>query len=436
MAGPAESAMVAAIEATASFAVVRRCADLAELLATAAAGLGEVALVSADLRALDRAALAELAAQGMHVAGAVDRDDESGERRLRQLGLAVIVTAELAPHELDDALDALCAADRAPGAHSELGPHSELGRDSGFGSPGLPDDPAAESADLPAPGVRGRVIAVWGPTGAPGRSTVALNLAAELAGRSATLLVDADTYGASLAQALGLLDEAPGLAAAARAAEQGTLDLVALARLAPAVSEGLRVLTGIPRAERWTELRAASMTHVLDLARDLAPFVVVDCGFAIEDDEELSYDTLAPRRNAATLTTLEAADDLVVVGSADPVGLQRLVRAVQDLRTLTVPPPRVVVNRVRSTSVGSHPQRRISEALGRFAGLEDLTFLPWDQTTIDGALFAGLPLSEFAPQSELRRALADLAAGYAGVEPSATRHARRARRTRPRALRS
>jgi MinD-like ATPase involved in chromosome partitioning or flagellar assembly len=280
------------------------------------------------------------------------------------------------------------------------------------------------------------VIAVWGPTGAPGRSTVALNLAAELAGRSATLLVDADTYGASLAQALGLLDEAPGLAAAARAAEQGTLDLVALARLAPAVSEGLRVLTGIPRAERWTELRAASMTHVLDLARDLAPFVVVDCGFAIEDDEELSYDTLAPRRNAATLTTLEAADDLVVVGSADPVGLQRLVRAVQDLRTLTVPPPRVVVNRVRSTSVGSHPQRRISEALGRFAGLEDLTFLPWDQTTVDGALFAGLPLSEFAPQSELRRALADLAAGYAGSEPSATRHARRARRPRPRALRS
>ncbi len=210
------------------------------------------------------------------------------------------------------------------------------------------------------------MIAVWGPTGAPGRSTVALNLAAELAGRSATLLVDADTYGASLAQALGLLDEAPGLAAAARAAEQGTLDLVALARLAPAVSDGLRVLTGIPRAERWTELRAASMTHVLDLARDLAAFVVVDCGFAIEDDEELSYDTLAPRRNAATLTTLEAADDLVVVGSADPVGLQRLVRAVQDLRTLTVPaaqsgrqPGPVDVGRVASATTDQRGAREV-----------------------------------------------------------------------------
>lgn len=423
--------MVAAIEATASFAVVRRCADLAELLATAAAGLGEVALVSADLRALDRAALAELAAHGMHVAGVVEHGDESGDRRLRQLGLTAIVTTELAAHELDDALDALCADDADPAPGARWGPDERRGLDApGFGRPDGSDDLPAGSDDLPAAGVRGRVVAVWGPTGAPGRSTVALNLAAELAGHAPTLLVDGDTYGASLAQALGLLDEAPGLAAAARAAEQGALDLVALARLAPAASEGLRVLTGIPRAERWPELRAASMRHVLDLARDLAAFVVVDCGFAIEDDEELSYDTLAPRRNAVTLTTLEVADDLMVVGTADPVGLQRLVRAVQDLRALTVPPPTVVVNRVRATSVGSHPHRRISEALGRFAGLEDLTFLPWDQATVDGALFAGLPLAQFAPQSELRRALALLATRSAGVEPSSTRHTRRTRRAR------
>lgn len=407
IAGAAESAVVAAIEATASYAVVRRCADLPELLATAAAGIGEVALVSADLRALDRAALAELAAHGMHVAG-VSTGGEGAERRLRQLGLAVVVTADLAPHELDDALDALQAVTGDP-----MAPHLTH------------PDGVTPLTDLPAPTFRGRVIAVWGPTGAPGRSTVALNLAAELAGRAACLLVDADTYGASLAQALGLLDEAPGIAAAARAAEQGSLDLVALARLAPQVSEGLRVLTGIPRAERWTELRAASMTHVLDLARDLARFVVVDCGFSIEDDEELSYDTLAPRRNAATLSTLETADDLVVVGSADPVGLQRLVRAVQDLRSLATPPPTVVVNRVRSTSVGSHPQRRIGEALERFAGLEDLTFLPWDQDTLDGAMFAGMPLAEFAPQSELRRALATLAARCAGVDPPPPLRSRR-----------
>jgi Flp pilus assembly CpaE family ATPase len=284
-----------------------------------------------------------------------------------------------------------------------------------------PSDPVAGLAE---PRPRGRVIAVWGPTGAPGRSTLAHNLAAELALTTPTLLVDCDTHGSSLAQALGLLDEAPGMAAAARAADQGTLDLLALARLAPEVTPGLRVLTGIPRAERWTELRAPAVGHVLDLARDLAGCVVVDCGFSIEDDEELSYDTLAPRRNAATLAALAAADELLVVGSGDPVGLQRLVRAVQDLREVAAPTPRIVVNRVRASSVGPHPERRIGEALERFAGMDDLTYLPWDQAGLDGAMLAGRSLVEFAPQSALRRAIADLAASFLDSRPDRRRPGR------------
>lgn len=217
------------------------------------------------------------------------------------------------------------------------------------------------------------------------------------------------------------------MAAAARSADQGALDLAGLARVAPQVSPGLRVLTGIPRPQRWTELRAASVAHVLELARGLATFVVVDCGFGIEDDEELSYDTLAPRRNASTLTALEVADELLVVGTADPVGLQRLVRAVQDLDALVAPVPRVVVNRVRSSAVGSRPHHRIAEALSRFAGMDDVTYLPWDQTTLDGAMFAGVPLAEFAPQSELRSALAGLASRYT-PQPESRRQSRRLRR--------
>jgi MinD-like ATPase involved in chromosome partitioning or flagellar assembly len=438
--GSAESQVVAALEATAGYAVARRCADLAELLAAAAAGLGEVALVSADLRALDRSALGELAAHGVRVAGVNTPGDDRGERRLRQLGLAVVLSSDLAPHEFDDALDAL---DALPGTASALngpaGALRELGEEPyGSGACTVPGDmvqwdavqgDAVQGDAVPGdPGPNlaegGRIIAVWGPTGAPGRSMVTVNLAAELARTAPTLIVDCDTYGSSLSQALGLVDEAPGMAAAARASDQGVLDLLALARLAPEVTSGLRVLTGIPRAERWTELRAPSVSHVLDLSRQLARFVVVDCGFSIEDDEELSYDTLAPRRNAATLAALEAADDLLVVGSAEPVGLQRLVRAVQDLRAAQAPAPRVVVNRVRASSVGSHPERQIAEALERFAGLHDITYLPWDQAPLDGAMLAGTSLAEFAPQSALRRAIADLAASYSGAAPERRRSRR------------
>jgi MinD-like ATPase involved in chromosome partitioning or flagellar assembly len=403
--GAWESELVAAVEATAGYTVVRRCADLPDLLAAAAAGYGQVALVSGDLRALDRPALHELASHGVEVAGVVAPGDDVGERRLRQLGLTVVLRADLASHEIDDVLDSL-DSDASLGADDAL-------------------TPAAALAD-PETIVAARIIAVWGPTGAPGRSTVALNLAAELARSAPTLLVDCDTYGSSVAQSLGLLDEAPGVAAAARAADQGALDLAALARIAPEVVPGLRVLTGIPRAERWTELRAPSVAHLLTVARQLSQFIVIDCGFAIEDDEELSYDTLAPRRNAATLTALESADDLLVVGAADPIGLQRLVRAVQDLAAVPSPTPRIVVNRVRASAVGSRPERRIADALGRFAGMEDVTYLPWDQVTLDGAMFAGKSLAEFAPQSELRRAIASLTTPYAVSAPEQGR--RRSRR--------
>lgn len=405
-----ESELVAAVEATAGYTVARRCADLADLLAAAAAGHGEIALVSADLRALDRPALHELASHGVEAAGVVGPGDEPGERRLRQLGVAVVLRADLASHEIDDALGSIAAVRARQQSAAGADPVGGEGRDEGAPSP-----------------TAATVIAVWGPTGAPGRTTVALNLAAELALREPTLLVDLDTYGSSVAQALGLLDEAPGVAAAARVADQGGLDLVGLARVAPEVSHGLRVLTGIPRAGRWTELRAASVAHVLTTTRGLARFVVVDCGFAIEDDEELSYDTLAPRRNAATLTALEVADELVVVGTADPIGLQRLVRAVQDLAAVPSPAPRVVVNRVRATAVGPRPEHRIREALGRFAGLDDPVFLPLDQQTLDGAVFAGTTVAEFAPQSELRRAIASLADGYAAAPVTSGRARRRVR---------
>jgi len=245
---------------------------------------------------------------------------------------------------------------------------------------------------------------------------VALNLASELARMGQpTVLVDADTYGGCIAQSLSLLDEAPGLAAATRSADQGTLDLAALARLAPEVSTGLRVLTGIPKAERWPELRAAALEHVLTLTRRLARFTVIDCGFSLEDDEELSYDTLAPRRNAATLTSLAVADRVLAIGAGDPIGLQRLVRGLQELGTIASPAPTVVINKVRSSAVGARPEPRIRDALTRFAGIDDPRFIPDDPASLDGALLAGQSLAEAAPDSGVRKALVALAAEVCGL---------------------
>ncbi len=80
----------------------------------------------------------------------------------------------------------------------------------------------------------GRVLVVWGPAGAPGRTTVAVGLASEIAAAGhECLLLDVDAYGGAVAQHLGVLDEVSGLLAAARAANAGQLDEDRLERTRP-----------------------------------------------------------------------------------------------------------------------------------------------------------------------------------------------------------
>jgi len=417
-----EAQVATVLESSTRVRVARRCADLADLMATAAAGLGSSALVSDDLRGLDLTAVDRLRSIGLQVVGLSAPDDEGSERRLRQMGVRTVVPATSVLSRLEAALlesplpeSALLesALLQSPGPALPSAPPGSA--PPGSALPGSPrarqDGGADERAGPGGASPRGCVVAVWGPTGAPGRTTVAVNLAAEVAGLGlATVLVDADTYGGSVAQTLSLLDEAPGLVAAVRGADQGTLDLPALARLAPEVSPGLRVLTGIPKAERWPEVRAAALERVLDLARSLARVVVVDCGFNLEADEELTYDTQVPRSNAATLTTLSVADAVVAVGGCDPVSLQRLVRGLQELGTVQSPRPCVVVNRVRSAAVGARPQARVRAALGRFAGVEEVRFIPDDPGGLDAAMLAGRTLAECVPRSPARAALTELAA--------------------------
>jgi MinD-like ATPase involved in chromosome partitioning or flagellar assembly len=450
-----EPALVAALEGGADgVTVVRRCVDLADLLAAAAAGTARAALVSADLRRLDRDALARLALAQVAVVGLFTPGDDVAESRLRLLGLDHVLSADTTTHDIAAAVvSSLAGAEhrRAPNdrggaaslrygdpsaalpdlgsaAHSLLGSNGSTngsnGSTNGFngsnrshrsststGSTGS----TASHVPLVEPG-SGRLVAVWGPTGAPGRTTVAVGIAGELALAGVpTLLADADTYGGSVAQVLGFLDEAPGLAAAARLANLGQLDLAALARVAPSAAPQLRVLTGISRAERWTELRPAALEAVWSLARSLAALTIVDCGFSLEQDEELSFDTAAPRRNGATLATLAAADTVLAVGAADPVGVQRLVRALGDLRdAMPEVSPVVVLTKVRRGVVGGEPHQQLAEALERYAGVRDVTFLPYDREPLDEALRQGRLLAEVAPDSDIRQALAGLAASLDG----------------------
>ena len=383
--------------------VVRRCAELTELLAACQSGLARAAVVADGCEELTASLVDRLGAVGVAIIALTDNPDEA--TRLRGIGV---------PSALLGVESAALAA-RISEAVAQL-----VGRQPGRPAAGLADPSAAlrpvpaASEDVPAASGTGRIIAVWGPAGSPGRTLVAANMAGELAAEgNSVLLVDADSYGASIAAVLGLLDESAGLAQACRLADQGILDADALLRIAAAVATRLgtfRVLTGITRADRWTELRAAALSLVLERAREIADVVVVDTGFCLEADEELSFDTMAPRRNAATLRTLELADTVYAVGSADPVGVPRLVRGLAELE-LAVPhvSPVVVMNKVRAGAVGRAPERQLRDAWDRYGPAAGISaFLPADGPAADSALLGGSLLLEVAPESKLRVAIAEL----------------------------
>ncbi|OAA19720.1 Flp pilus assembly protein, ATPase CpaE [Frankia sp. EI5c] len=401
--------------------VVRRCVDLPDLLAAATTGAARAALLSADLRRLDRDALSRLTASGVAVVGLIAPGDEDAERRLRQLGVVAVIPADATAEVVASAVVEAARAVAAMAGPPALPPAFSEPM-AGFRAFTSAADGAGEPGELPAM-TEGQVIAVWGPVGSPGRTTVALGLAAELAGLGRpTLLIDADSYGGSIGQHVGLLEEAPGLAAAARSANQGLLDVPRLAMLCRDLGGGLRVLPGISRPSRWPELRPASVETVVALSRRLASFVVVDCGFCLETDEELSFDTAAPRRNGATLAVLGAADSVLAVASAEPVGLVRFVRGLAELREV-VPhaDPLVVVNRLRGSVVGGDPRREVARAMVRHTGREPVALVPYDLAGLDAAAASGQLLRDIAPASPARIALRELAALLAGVAGGARR---------------
>jgi MinD-like ATPase involved in chromosome partitioning or flagellar assembly len=417
-----EAPLVAAVERQGlGLAVVRRCVDLADLLASAATGYARAAVVSADLPRLDRSSVARLHDMGLVVVGLIPPGDQAAAERLARLGVTAVLPGDAAPREVAALIRAAVSAaqtarDLAAEARGEAGlpaaPPAVPVAAGGGPRHGTPGDPA-----------RGTVIAVWGPTGAPGRTTVALHLAAELAALGHhPVLVDADPYGGTVSQRLGLLEDAPGLAAAARAANLGRLDIAELAACMREVHVGcpvtLRVLTGILRPQRWPELSAAALGTVLTVLPQLAEVTVIDCGFCLEGDEELSFDLPAPRRNAATLAALSAADRVLAVGAGDPVGLARLLRGLGDLKEgFPTMRPEVVVNRVRPGVVPGDAEAEIRRVLSRYGGISRLAILPDDGPAADAALARGRVLAEVAPRSPLRSALADLARGMAPARP-------------------
>jgi hypothetical protein len=229
-----------------------------------------------------------------------------------------------------------------------------------------------------------------------------------------------------------VLDEVSGLLSAARLAGSGAL-AGGFASVPRTLSDRLSVVTGLPRPDRYVEVRPGVVEHLLEVAAAHG-HVVVDTGFSLEDEPS---GPLAgrPGRNHLTLAAVDVADEMVVVGGADPVGLARLARGLVQLRERRAGVPvHVVVNRMRPSLAWS--ERDITGMVEGFARLAGVHFLPDDRLTADRALVTGSSVAE-DPDSDLTKALRPLVDAL--VPSSVPTHrgrrrlrSRRADRARPR----
>ena len=204
---------------------------------------------------------------------------------------------------------------------------------------------------------------------------------------------------------------------AARLAASGSLTQ-RYAEVPRRLSDLLHVVTGLPRPDRWREVRPGTLEELVACA-SRGSQVVLDTGFDLEADP-YADPGVRPERNGLTHEALAVADEVVLVGAADPVGLARLARAIRDLgdhldgsaELLRRPVVRVVVNRMRP-SLGWREADVVSMLAGFGAG-QGVHFLPDDQPAVDRALVAGRSLVE-SGESALSRAIAGLLDSMAGL---------------------
>lgn len=250
-----------------------------------------------------------------------------------------------------------------------------------------------------SPPVTPLVIAVSGPHGSTGKTTVAANLALELAAeRNSVLLIDGDLRASSIANHFLLSDLPAGLPGAIRIAGQNRFDLEQLERLSvPVKKTGLVILTGFVTAPE-IEVSSEALLGILEVARQSFDYTVIDLGSI--STTEIFSDSFAEG-------VYKMADRQLFVGLADPIGIFRLLATEQRLLELSQT-SLLVMNRVRNSVIAS-ARREISITLQRLSQLEVASYLPDDPLQIDQAVLSGIPAVSLSRGGAFRQAMTGFA---------------------------
>jgi MinD-like ATPase involved in chromosome partitioning or flagellar assembly len=248
-----------------------------------------------------------------------------------------------------------------------------------------------------------QLLAVWGPIGSTGKSTISLNLAYELAllGQR-VLLLDLDTYCPSLTQLLPVGSPTSGLAGAARLIRQGRFTTEELDRLSVSIKHkrsNLSLLPGLANPSRWPELTPETVHQLVRVASLNFDFIVADISSPLED--ELSSPSSPTSRNNVSRTTISISTQCLVILNETALSVSRYLgefAILEELQKIR----RLIVNRS-----DSNPQ--LMKALQTLTKERISAFIPTDEPAVRLAESQKLPLALARRKAPARNALAALA---------------------------
>lgn len=248
-----------------------------------------------------------------------------------------------------------------------------------------------------------QLITVWGPQGATGKSTIALNLAYELAvlGQR-VILLDLDTHCPALNLLLPIQETSAGLTGAARLIRQGRFGPEALERLSLNIRHGrnrFRFLPGLPNASRWVEVTPETIQQLIYVCKQNFDLIIADVASPIE--ESLMVPDSPTARNSASRTAIKLSSRILVCLSDSKLSLARY------LNTFTA------INELQKDRLLLINRAQNSKTLGTaLSGLtkERIDFhVPSDEPALQLAESQLLPLALARRKSPARNTIATLA---------------------------
>jgi len=307
-----------------SLRIVRRSLDAADLLAVASIELQMPAVLSAGLPRLTAEVVATLQQGNRKVVGLAQTPAEGAH--LRALGISHIVTTRTPEVTLADLITALQGHAIPVRRSWETGAWQETTaiEPEESSEPGI--EPESHTASSPRVlNSDGQILSIWGPIGAPGRTTAALAVARLIAvtGKS-VCIIDADTSGPALALLFGVVEDASGIVVATRYAQRKSLCKESLLTVVRQVADGIGVIGGVSHPDRWEELHPHSFRDVLRMCRATFDYTCVDLGAGVDpigSDREF----FEAQRFSVTAIGLRESDAVLAVGLATPLGISRLL---------------------------------------------------------------------------------------------------------------